>query len=51
MPAVTTTAGKETNTMECTVDRETTMKAPATESSVETNAMKIVMMKEPEAEH
>ena len=49
MPAVTTDAGMETNTMESSVNtttRETAGKAPATESTM----MKVVMMKEPEAE-
>jgi len=49
MPAVTTDAGMETNTMESSVNtttRETAGKAPATESTM----MKVVMMKEPEPE-
>src|SRR5262249_54961687 len=52
MPAVTTDA-METNTMESTVNtttRETAGKAPATENRVESTMMKVVMMKEPEAE-
>ena len=53
MPAVTTDAGMETNTMESSVNtptRETAGKAPATESTVESTMMKVVMMKEPEPE-
>ena len=38
MPAVTTTAGVKTNTM------ETTVKPRTTESSVETTRMEVVMM-------
>ena len=49
MPAVTTCLGMEPNTMESTMDT-TTREAPATESRVESTAMKVVMMKEPEAE-
>ena len=53
MPAVTTCPCMEPNTMESAMDtttRETARKAPATGSTVESTTMKVVMMKEPEAE-
>ena len=53
MPAVATDAGMETNTMESSVNtttRENAGKAPVTESTMESTMMKVVMMKEPEAE-
>ena len=53
MPAVTTYPGTETDTMESSVNTptgETAGKAPATESTVESTMMKVVMMKEPEPE-
>jgi len=53
VPAVTTTAGMETNATETSVEattRETNVKAPATETNVETTMMKVMMMKKPKPE-